>query len=192
MSNGNGTSKLTITEALQEIKTIGKRLEKKRQTVGQYLARDSRFHDPFEKDGGSEKYIHTERQSISDLETRVIAIRTAIQRSNLDSQMAVNGRTMSVAEWLTWRRELATNANNFLKAITNTLGQTRQQVQSKGGKVIAALAQVNEASNPADPPQVVVNVDEKKVIEEQEAMEQTLGDLDGKLSLFNATTVIQA
>jgi hypothetical protein len=184
-------SKLTITEALQEIKTIGKRLEKKRQTVGQYLARDSRFHDPFEKDGGSEKYITAERQSIADLESRVISIRTAIQRSNLDSQMAVNGRSMSVAEWLTWRRELSANASSFLRAIVQTLMKTRQDVQSKGGKVIANVAQINESGGPADPPQVIVNVDEKKVIAEQEETEQTLGDLDGKLSLFNATTVIE-
>jgi hypothetical protein len=185
-------SKLTITEALQEIKTIGKRLEKKRQTVGQYLARDSRFHDPFEKDGGSAKFIQAERQSIADLESRVISIRTSIQRSNLDSKMTIGSDTRSVAEWLTWRRELAANAANFLRAITQTLGKTRDEVQKKGGKVVAAVAQVNEAAGPADPPQVIVNVDEKKVIEEQEQMEQTLGDLDGRLSLFNATTIIEA
>lgn len=32
-------SKLTITEALQEIKTIGKRLEKKRNSLGPYIVR---------------------------------------------------------------------------------------------------------------------------------------------------------
>jgi hypothetical protein len=38
--------KLTITEALQEIKTIGNRLEKKRASLAPYLARDSRIRDP--------------------------------------------------------------------------------------------------------------------------------------------------
>src|ERR1035438_7251391 len=70
---------LTITEALQEIKTIGKRLDKKRAAAAQYLARDARARDPLEKDGGSAKFISEERQAIADLETRVISIRTHIQ-----------------------------------------------------------------------------------------------------------------
>lgn len=45
---------MTITEALAEIKTIGKRLEKKRAAIAGNLARDSRLKDPFED---SVKYI---------------------------------------------------------------------------------------------------------------------------------------
>jgi hypothetical protein len=36
----------------------------------------------------------------------------------------------------------------------------------------------------------VLHLDEKNLLEEQEDLEQTLGELDGKLSLLNATTVI--
>src|SRR5439155_22848829 len=97
----------TITEALAEIKTIGKRLEKKRSAILQLIARDSRVKDPLEKEGGSVRYIQAERQSVKDLETRIVAIRTAIQKSNLSTPLALDGQSMSVAEWLTWRREVS-------------------------------------------------------------------------------------
>ena len=181
----------TITEALQEIKTIGSRLQKKRGSIGSYIARDARVRDPFEKDGGAEKFITSERQAITDLENRVISIRSAIQRSNLTAQLSVNGTTRTVSEWLTWRREISAGQKDFLGALANGLSSVRKDVQQKGGRILAAAVAVNEASGPNDPPQVVVCIDELKLIAEREAIEQTLGELDGKLSLFNATTVIE-
>lgn len=183
-------SKLTITEALQEIKTIGKRLEKKRTSVGQYLARDSRARDPLAKDGGSEKFITEERQAIADLENRVIAIRTAIQSSNLANSLTVGMKSRTVAEWLTWRREISGAQVTFLRSMVTGLAGVRNDIQKKGGKMVAAAMAVNEAFDPNGPPEVLVHIDERKLIDEQEQMETTLGDLDGKLSLFNATTVI--
>lgn len=183
-------SKMTITEALQEIKTIGKRLEKKRASLSPYLARDSRARDPLAKDGGSEKFITSERQAISDLEDRIVSIRTAIQTSNLAASLQVGQKTRTVAEWLTWRREISGNQIAFLRTMAAGLSKLRTDVMQKGGKVVAAAVAVNEAFDPSGPPEVVVNVDERKLISEQEELEQNLGDLDGKLSLFNATTTI--
>ena len=183
-------AKLTITEALQEIKTIGKRLEKKRGSIGQYLARDSRVRDPLSKDGGSEKFISEERQAVSDLENRIISIRTEIQKSNLSSALVVAEKSRTVAEWLTWRREVSGTQVQFLRQMASGLAKIRTEIQSKGGRVLAAAVAVNEAFDPNGPPEVIVNIDEKSLIEEQEKLEQQLGDLDGKLSLFNATTVI--
>src|SRR6266850_8251735 len=105
--------KMTITEALQEIKTIGKRLEKKRLAVSDKLARDTRIKDPLEKDGGSEKFVREERQAIGDLEKRIVAIRTAIQRSNLITMVPIDGNQGTVAEWLTWRREVSAGQVEF-------------------------------------------------------------------------------
>ena len=184
-------SKLTITEALQEIKTIGKRLEAKRASIAQYVGRDFRVRDPLEKDGGSEKFIREERQAIGDLEQRVISIRTAIQRQNLDSSLTVGTASRSVAEWLTWRREISANAKSFLGAIATAIGKWRVDAQSKGGRIIAANVAYNENPDAGAPLQVVVNLDEKKLIEEREQIETILGELDGKLSLFNATTTIE-
>lgn len=48
---------MTITEGLAEIKTIGKRIEKKRTFVLNYVARQNMFVDVLAKEGGSEAAI---------------------------------------------------------------------------------------------------------------------------------------
>lgn len=182
---------ITITEALQEIKTVGNRLKKKRVAIGTYLARDKRVIDPLASDGGSEKYITQERQSITDLETRIINIRTAIQNSNLSSSLTVGDKTRKVAEWLVWRREVAEDSRAFLVSLTNGINNLRNELQKKGGRLVGAAVAINEGNSANDPPQMIVNVNEKELLNEQENMEQVLGELDGKLSLFNATTTIE-
>jgi hypothetical protein len=94
---------------------------------------------------------------------------------------------MAVAEWLTWRREIAGAHKLHLQTISQTLARLRSEVQHKGGKVVGAAVAVNEAPGPNDPPNLIVNVDEKQLIQDIEKAEETLGTLDGKLSLFNAT-----
>jgi hypothetical protein len=180
---------ITITEALQEIKTINSRLEKKRAGIGRYIGRDARLRDPFEADGGSEKFIREERQSISDLEKRLVLIRLAIQSANLSKTLTLDAETRTVADWLAWRREVAPGQKQFLSAVYQTIQNNRQQVQKNGGKVIAAAAaQVN--MDPSAPPDVVVNINEQALLKEIETLDAHLSELDGKLSLFNAVTVI--
>ena len=48
---------ITITEALAEIKTISKRLEKKRESIFNFVGRQDGIRDPLEKDGGSVEFI---------------------------------------------------------------------------------------------------------------------------------------
>ncbi len=181
---------MTITEALAEIKTIGKRLEKKKAAVMQYMARDSRLMDPLSSDGGSVEYIKSERQSIEDLEKRIVSIRTAIQKSNLATQATVGENAMSIAEWLTFRREVAAGRQQFLASMNNGIRNIRDKVQKEGGRVVAAVAAVADSgSRPVV--EIIVHFDEKELLNEQEDLEKTLGDLDGKLSLLNATTVIE-
>ena len=45
--------KLTITEALAEIKTVEKRIQKKREAILPFVFRQEMLRDPHEKDGGS-------------------------------------------------------------------------------------------------------------------------------------------
>lgn len=177
----------TITEALQEIKTIGKRIEKKRANLGQYVARDARLKDPLAGDGGSVAFITQEQQSIGDLASRVVAIRTAIQRSNLETQVTIEGTTRSVAEWLTWRREVAPGEQQFLTQLAAGIAKIRADVQKRGAKTVTATTPDSD-TGPGD---VIVHLDEKALMARQETMEKVLGELDGKLSLLNATTVIE-
>ncbi len=183
-------AKLTITEALAEIKTIAARAQKKRDGVAKYIVRDSRIRDPFQAEGGSEKWIQQERQGLSDLATRHISIRTAIQQANLSSKMTVQDMTLTVSEWLTWRREVAQSQKEFLQMIHNSITITRTKL-GQGGRMVAAAGMSQQVNLEKDAPiEVLVSVDEMQNLKDIEHMELVLGELDGKLSLFNATTTI--
>lgn len=181
----------TITEALAEIKTITSRLQKKRESIMPYVIRDGRMRDPLERSGGSPDFIKKERQSIADLEKRIVLLRTEIQKANLSKTLTVLGETRTVSEWLTWRRELATPQKLFVTGIAYHLNNVRQQSNRNNARVMAAAAASASVQTSTDIPDYVVNVDEKEVISEVERIEQQLGELDGKLSLFNATALIQ-
>lgn len=179
---------ITITEALAEIKTVGKRIEKKRAFVGGFLARQDGVRDPLEKDGGSAKVITEERQGIADLESRIIGLRRGIQRANDETAVTINGVTRTISEWLTWRRDVAPGQKAFLASIQGGLANVRNQAKQQGAAMISATA-ITADTKPTD---IVVNVDERAIGDEIEQLEDTLGQLDGQLSLKNATVLIDA
>lgn len=174
---------ITITEALAEITTIGKRLEKKRAFISGYLYRQEQLKDPLQADGGSSKMILESLQSVSDLEDRMVSLRSAIQKVNSETQIAINGTERSIADWLVWRRDIAPKQQEFFKLLTSRIQNVRQEAARKGVVTVAAEA----AAKPGD---VIINLSEKWLVEETENLENSLGQLDGALSLKNATTMI--
>lgn len=176
-------AQITITEALAELKTIDKRIEKKREFVLGYLLRQEMFKDPLEKDGGSVSAIKREMQSIRDLEERKITIRRAIQRANEQNSVTVAGQTRTIADWLVWRREVAPVQQSFLANVRTRIEQARQEAARKG----AGLSSSADAAKPND---VIVNINEQELARQIEGLEEVLGSLDGQLSLKNATLMI--
>src|SRR3990167_8127463 len=180
-------TKTTITEALDELNTIQKRLEKKRTFIQSYLSRPDGIRDPLEKSGGSVDALRRESQSIRDLELRHLAIRMAIQQANQQTKIRIGDQEMTVAEWLTWRKEVAPGIQRFNQLLREQLAQVRKQAQGRGAAVVQAVATTAETK----PTDYVVNVDEAELNKEAEAIEEILGTLDGRLSLVNATTTIE-
>lgn len=174
----------TITEALAEIKTINKRLAKKRQFVQEHLFRQERFKDPLVNDGGSKQAIDRERQAIGDLEERVVHLRRAIQDVNEQTSLSVNGTTRNIADWLVWRREVAPQQSQFLDTLNNQILAARREAQQKGVAVVSGEV---KASSDSD---LVINIDLTALSQDREGLEEVLGTLDGQLSLKNATTFV--
>ena len=172
---------ITITEALAEVPTIAKKVSKKQQFVQDFLSRPAAVRDPHEKDGGSAELIRRELQAISDLEQRLIAIRSGIAGSNAVTKITIGTTTGTVADWLTWRREIAPTQQMRLNGMANTLRTLRNKAQQQGVKV---------AENPEGFTDYIININERDLADQIEALETTLGALDGQLSLKNATTTI--
>jgi hypothetical protein len=180
-------AKITVTEALAELKTIDKRIEKKREFVNSYLVRQEMMKDPLEKDGGSVSAIQRERQSMSDLLERKVTIRRAIQAANAANSIKVGNTTRTIADWLVWKRDVAPFLSQSLVEIRHKVEATRVDAQKKGVAVFSGVAVVNDGAKPAD---LIVNVNEQELADEIEQLEETLGTLDGQLSLKNATVKI--
>ncbi len=169
---------LTVTEALAEIKLILKKIKAKEQFVLLHCCRQSNLRDPFENDGGTSALIQREMQGIADLQTRWINIRTAITAANLSNKLTIQDKTMTVAEWLTWKREISESSARFMQMVESAINTIRQKVQ---GRTDAAGQQ---------PVDVIVSLSEKNLHEVRLAENEVLDLLDGRLSLFNATTTI--
>lgn len=174
---------MTITEALAEIKTILKRIQSKREFVETYQLRLDSLKDPLEKDGGSAKAVTEAAQAISDLEGRIVALRVAIAKANATNRIEIEGVERAIEDWLIWRREIAPGQERFLQTLTGRLAAARQQVSGQKYQ----WGKETPQDKPAD---IVVNIDETKLNADKEKIKNILGQLDGQLSLKNATILL--
>jgi DNA repair exonuclease SbcCD ATPase subunit len=175
---------MTITEALAEIKTIEKRINSKREFIKTYAIRIESLKDPLEKDGGSAKLIEQEFQAIDDLEQRLVKLRREIAFKNDLTFVEVEGVNNSIAHWLVWRREVAPRKRAFLSSLRQHILMFRDQARRQ---YVHRYTKDDEIDQQLE---VIVNVREQELAQLQEKFENILGQLDGKLSLKNATVTL--
>jgi len=173
---------ITITEALAEIPTIEKRIIKKQDFIKSCLYRPATVRDQFEADGGATKLIYREMQSIHDLQERLVKIRAAISKANSENTITVEDQTRTIADWLTWRREISAKEQRFIMELLGQINNMRRQATMKGLPVTTTDTGYSE--------QMVVNMDERMLAADVEQLEIVLGALDGQLSLKNATITL--
>lgn len=175
---------MTITEALAEIKTLVKRIQSKREYVNMYMVRLESLKDPLEKDGGSAKIIEQEMQAIADLEKRLVDLRVGISFTNEITYIEIEGMNKTIAQWLVWRREVAPMRQKWVIQLRLKLENARNQLRNTP----VYLTKQNPEEKPQD---MVVNVDEAALAKEAEQLQNILGQLDGQLSLKNATIEVK-
>ena len=173
---------ITITEGLAEIKLVASKIEKKRQFIKTYLARQNGIRDPLEKEGGSRNAIEAAMQSVVDLEERLILLREAISNANANNNITISGEVRTIFQWLIWRKEVAPVKLAFLQNLLETLNKVRKEAIQKEVKV-----SIEGSENPLD---IVVNLKEGELSKEIEKFQDILGHLDGQLSLKNATILL--
>jgi hypothetical protein len=173
----------TITEALAEIKLIDKRVEKKSEFIRANLLRFEHQPDSFAKDGGSPEYLRRESQAITDLWTRLVKLRAAIAKANVENQITVEGVTRSISEWLAWKRDVQEDHIQHLKNVAHTLAQHKAE-NDRTPKFYKDDAGTTFVVKP------VYNIDAAEVQKQLEHIMSIKERLDGQLSLKNATIVV--
>ena len=175
---------ITITEALAEIKTIGKRVQSKQDFVKTYLGRFAMNRDPLEKDGGSVAAVASALQAIRDLMERTVSIRRAIQHANEKNVIVVEGQSRSIADWLVWRREVAPQQKALYQMLQGGIANARNEAKKRDSRIV-------EGDSGAANLDVIISVSESQLANDIENLETILGTLDGQLSLKNATITIK-
>lgn len=173
---------MTITEALAEIKLIDNKIEKKQEFVYGNLFRAKHLPDPL---GDTTAKVVAEVQAVADLRTRRVKIRKAIAQANLATEITITGKTQSIFEWLTWKREVAQNELGFMRAI-----------HSKTKAAIDAVTKApkfykDEATQENKILEITPALDYSLFVTAEQETQEALDKLDGLLSLKNATVMIE-
>ena len=94
----------------------------------------------------------------------------------------VKSENRSIADWLVWRRDVASNLQRFLLELRQKIESARNAARNKGVTLTSG-----EGSRPDD---IIVNINEQMISKNIEHLEEILGTLDGLLSLKNATITL--
>lgn len=176
-------AQITITEALSEINLIKKKIAKKKETILGCLVRPSHLPDPFEKDGGSKDFVANETRAIEDLIKRWVKIRSSIAKANVEYMITIDGKSQSIYDWLTFKREIADDMIAFSNQIVGHLNahSNRAANQPQVYKTDDGKTELVKYS---------VSVEQADWIRQNEMFTQQKEKVDGQLSLKNATIVI--
>jgi hypothetical protein len=176
--------KMTITEALAEVKLIEKKVEKKVAHVQANLVRYEHITDPYQKEGGSQEVMRRELQAIADLDKRLVGIRGAIANANISNTLTIGEHARSIYDWITWKREIAEKRNKMYGDLSTTLKRFLDKEAAQPTVYKTDDAKVHLAK-------IILNVDYAATQEKYEKDGSLLETLDGKLSLKNATTLVE-
>lgn len=209
------TEKMTIHEALSELKVIGSRIDKE---IDSATFVSANRHSNTKIDGKTIKdykaEISAKYQKITDLIKRRSAIKRAVTKSNAVTQISINDVTMTVAEAIEYKnsgikyleyllREMVSQYNNVIFMLKTENGRALEDkaidyiVRLYGGKEkdsvdnsVVEVAKKNYIEgNTLDMIDPIVI--EKEIAKLNEQLDMFKSKVDSVLSVSNATTIIE-
>lgn len=172
---------MTILEALAEVRLLQKKVTDKQRQVLENLTRPKSRVDPLEKEGGSQEFVKRALQSIRDMENDIIAIRREINRASSENTITIGDITMSVSDWLVWRREILPSDRMFQQRLVNQVSQERNRLKD-------TRFNQNQVVPGED---LVVHIPETELAERGERIIEIEERLDGQISLMDAKTIVR-
>jgi len=178
-------TKMTLTEALAEVKLCFNKIKKKERFIAEHLVQLERLKDPLESEGGSKVVVEKQIQSITDLSERIVKIRAAITQANQANTIELNGTSRTIGDWLVIRRELLQRQEQFVDHLRNIILSARSQVVDEiGRKREQKLAQEKTED-------LIVHLDENDLLRMIEGVTEVRERLDAQLSLKNARIEVE-
>jgi hypothetical protein len=172
---------MKIIEALKNLKTIQKRMEKNCQQIREYCAYVSVETPVFETQEKQRAEVDALIQSNIDLEVEYLRLKKAIETTNLAVTVTIGTLTHTITELISIKRVVGKFRTATYSALTPQLALQRlQQIynQSKG-------------VDPTNPAKVIVVFEEKMRNQKIREWEDFLAQIDGRLEVVNAETDLQ-
>lgn len=135
-------SKISITRALVELKTLDKRIQKQIDS-GVYVTFKGQFHQPAD---GIRDAIAT-YQSVNDLIERRKKIKSSIVTSNATTKINICGQEMTIAEAIETKSSIK-HKKNLLAVLKTQYGNTMNSIEHINSKVRKDLE--NKSSRDGD------------------------------------------
>jgi len=157
----------TIQEGLEDTETFLRELDERRKFILDHVVHEAYQQDPLEDRGGSKSAIREALEAIDRLSEMILVTRVAINKARANTDVTVSKTTKTVEEWLIWRKELSIGALSFVEYLAEKVRNAREWGDD-----------------------FLVNLDEEELAQMEKDLLETLGELDGKLSVIYATTDI--
>lgn len=145
---------ITITEALQQVKSLQKRLDKERENLRVIAVKHGESltgGDSYIKPEDFSKRANSNYQSVVDLMNRIVKIKKAIVKSNQTTMITIGGRTMSVQDAIIEKDYLG-NKEELLDSLRRDLSSARtsyKMAERKNEETRDRLVNADISSNKA-------------------------------------------
>lgn len=178
---------MLIQQGLSELKLIRKRMNKIQEELAEYSAWSSKKKHPWGIKGANQEYsvkqaekeVQSKIQSYHDLAKRFFQIKSAIDRTNLETKITVAGKTFTLHEALLYKNHLIEMNQDLVDACNSAIRKAEVDVDRYNSK------KERDSVDNADilylfPRQEIDKVNQFNI----EFMEQ----VDAALQIANATT----
>lgn len=168
---------MKIIEAMKELRIIEKKMQRNIKSIGEYSSSLSIYSNIFGSAPKQQKEVKEYIQSSEDLLKMYLKLKQAIEKTNLEIVVEIEGKKYSISELLVLKRKLA-------KVMEETFGALSDQK----AKVDLENMNVRMVDKEGKEPTVIRYYDEKYKNEGMKKWRDLYDTIDSKLEIVNATT----
>jgi hypothetical protein len=168
---------MKLIEGMKKLRLIEKKMDQNAVRIGEYASSLSTEKPHFESEDKQRKEVCSLIQANEDLVKEYLKLKLAIERTNLLTEVELEGNTYKISELLAIRRKLAHGMINTLNQLTDAAG--RAKLSMYGSRI---------GSSGEKGPYVVRFYDEKEKNEQLRKWQDLYEAIDIRLETINATT----
>ena len=171
---------MKLIEAIKNLKIIQKRIDKNVGLIRQYASYISSEAPSFTTEAQQRNEVQSLIQANIDLQNEYLRLKKAIERTNLETLVTINGYTYPISDVISIRRIVGRFQNDTFAALDTTAAMSRMKQVYMGSAA--------KPVDPANPPRVIALFDEKYKNDSLKSWGEFLEAIDGKMEVVNAET----